>query len=180
MLTMTVLCGLAYPLFVLGIGQLAFGDRADGSFVRDAGGTVIGSKLIGQGFADPGYFWSRPSVAGDGYDGTASGGSNLGPTNPNLIDTVSQRVDEYRTANDLAPEVRVPIDAVTASGSGLDPDISVANAMLQAPRIATTRGIPLTTVVALIDEHTRGGVESLIGTPAVRVLEINLALDAAT
>ena len=133
---MIVLTGILYPLAVTGAGQLLFSHRADGSFV-ERNGKVVGSALLGQSFSDPKYFWPRPSAAGkDGYDGLASAGSNLGPSNPKLLDAVKDRVAAYREANRLGPDDPVPVDAVTASGSGLDPQISVANARLQAKRVA--------------------------------------------
>ena len=136
----TVVCGLAYPLLSTAIGQAAFHDKANGSLIeRD--GVVVGSELIGQTFTAPQYFHSRPSAAGAGYDGSASSGSNLGPTNPDLLSAVKERVDAYRKENGLAADAMVPVDAVTASGSGLDPHISIANARLQTKRVADERGL---------------------------------------
>jgi K+-transporting ATPase ATPase C chain len=173
----TVVTGVAYPLLVTGIGQVAFSDEADGSLVvRD--GAVIGSSLIGQTFTAPGYFHSRPSAAGDGYDASASSGSNLGPLNPDLLDAVRSRVEAYRQENGLSPSQPVPVDAVTASGSGLDPHISVANAHLQAPRVARERGLPIEDVMALVRDHTDGRFLGVLGEPGVNVLELNLALDS--
>jgi K+-transporting ATPase ATPase C chain len=172
----SVLTGLVYPLVVTGIAQVAFGTRADGSLVeRD--GVVVGSALIGQMFAGPGYFLPRPSAAGDGYDAMASGASNLGPSNPELLDAVAERKAEYRRANGLAAGDRVPVDAITGSGSGLDPDISPANAGLQARRVAEARGVPLERVLRLVDEATEGRPLGILGDPGVNVLELNLALD---
>ncbi len=172
----TVAVGVVYPLLVTGIGQVAFSDEADGSLVvRD--GAVIGSSLIGQAFSAPGYFHSRPSAAGDGYDASASSGSNLGPLNPDLLDAVKSRVEAYRQENGLSPSQPVPVDAVTASGSGLDPHISVANAHLQAPRVARERGLPVEDVMALVRDHTDGRFLGVLGEPGVNVLELNLALD---
>jgi K+-transporting ATPase ATPase C chain len=177
MVLFTVLCGIAYPLVVTGASQVAFNDKADGSFVR-RDGQIVGSSLIGQNFSDPRYLWPRPSAAGaTGYDGTSSGGSNLGPTNPDLIDAVTERANAYREANGLAPDVPVPVDAVTASSSGLDPHISVANARLQAPRVADARGIPVETVLQVIDEHTTDQPLNFLGERGVNVLLTNLALD---
>ncbi len=173
---LTVLCGLLYPLLVTGVAQAAFGDRADGSLVRNAQGEVVGSSLLGQAFDGDEWFQPRPSAAGDGYDGSSSGSSNLGPTNPELLDAVAERVAAYRTANDLAPDAEVPVDAVTASGSGLDPHISLANARLQAPRVAEARGLPLDDVLALVDEHTDGRSLGFLGEPGVNVVTLNLAL----
>ena len=136
----SVIFGLAYPLVVTAIGQVAFGDKADGSLI-EVDGVVVGSELLGQTFTSPAYFQSRPSAAGAGYDGSASSGSNLGPTNPDLLTSIEERVAAYREANGLSSDAMVPVDAVTASGSGLDPAISVANARLQAPRVAAERGI---------------------------------------
>lgn len=177
-LAFTVLCGLAYPLVVTGVAKLAFSDEAAGSLVeRD--GQVVGSRLIGQAFAGDEWFHPRPSAAGAGYDAMASAPSNLGPTNDELLDTVADRVDAYRDRNGLGPAVEVPVDAVTASGSGLDPHISVANARLQAPRVARARGIGVDEVLRLIDAHTSDPILGFLGEPAVNVLELNLALDGA-
>ena len=176
-LTFTVVCGLAYPLLVTGIAQLGWKDVADGSLIeRD--GHVVGSALIGQTFTSPEYFHGRPSAAGDGYDGAASSGSNLGPTNEAYLATVAERVVAYRAENGLAADVLVPVDAVTASGSGLDPHISVRNAELQARRVAGARGLPVDTVLALVGEHTDDRPLAILGDPGVNVLELNLALDS--
>lgn len=176
MVAFTVLLGLAYPLAVTGIAQAAFHDRANGSLV-EVGGKVVGSKLIGQGFTAPGYFHPRPSAAGTGYDGAASSGSNLGPTNPDYLGTVRDRVADYRRENRLGPRVMVPADAVQASGSGLDPQISVANARLQAPRVAAARQVPLQRVLRLVERYTDERPLGILGDPGVNVLELNLALD---
>jgi K+-transporting ATPase ATPase C chain len=172
----TAATGIAYPLVTTAIAQVAFGDKADGSLVeRD--GVVVGSSLIGQSFAAPQYFHPRPSAAGEGYDGAASSGSNLGPANPDLLAAVQERAAAYRAENGLAAGALVPIDAVTASASGLDPHISVANARLQAERVATRRGLELDTVLEAIDEHTDGRGLGVLGEPGVNVLGLNLALD---
>lgn len=172
----TILVGFAYPLAVTGIAQLAFGDRADGSLVvRD--GEVVGSSLIGQQFTSSRYFHPRPSAAGDGYDAMASGASNLGPSNAILLEAVAQRTEDYRRANGLAADELVPVDAVTASGSGLDPHISPANARLQARRVAKARHVSLASVLRLIDTATQGRSLRIFGDPGVNVLELNLALD---
>lgn len=175
---LTVLLGLLYPLAMTGIGQTAFGTKADGSLITDAKGTVVGSSLIGQAFEGDEWFQPRPSAAGDGYDATASSSSNLGPTNPELLDTVTERIRAYRTANGLAADATVPVDAVTASGSGLDPQISVANARLQAARVADARGLSVRQVDALIDEHTQGRSLGFLGEPGVNVVRLNLALES--
>jgi K+-transporting ATPase ATPase C chain len=172
----TVICGLAYPLVVTGIAQLGWKDTANGSLI-ERNGLVVGSELIGQPFVSPAYFHPRPSAAGDGYDGSASSGSNLGPTNEEFLATVEERVVAYREENGLGASELVPVDAVTASGSGLDPHISVRNAELQAPRVATTRGLELDQVLALIDENTTERPLGILGDPGVNVLELNLALD---
>jgi K+-transporting ATPase ATPase C chain len=178
-IALTLLTGVAYPLAVTGVAQVAFPGRANGSLVeRD--GRVVGSRLIGQAFAGARYFHPRPSAAGEGYDAMASSASNLGPTNGELIRAVRERRAAYRRENDLRPGQQVPIDAVTASGSGLDPDISVANARLQAARVAQARGLDLHDVLALIDEHTKGRSLGFLGEPGVNVLELNLALDGAS
>jgi|SRR5579884_1997258 len=174
---LTVLTGIAYPLAVSGASALLFSHQASGSLVK-VDGKVVGSSLLGQNFTDPTYFWPRPSAAGsDGYDGLASGGSNLGPSNPKLIDAVEQRVAAYRAANDLAADEPVPVDAVTASASGLDPDISVANARLQARRVAAARGMAVADVLRLVAAHTQTRQWGILGEDAVNVLDLNLALD---
>jgi K+-transporting ATPase ATPase C chain len=175
----TVLTGIAYPLAMTGVAQVAFPDQANGSLVRDPDGEVIGSRLIGQSFAGPAYFHPRPSAAGEGYDASVSSGSNLGPTSADLLATVSERADAYRATNGLDEAELVPVDAVTASASGLDPHISVANALLQAPRVAEARGMPVDEVRDLVEEHTDGRSLGMLGEPGVNVLELNLALDAA-
>jgi len=235
--------GLVYPLVVTGIGRAAFADRSNGTFVT-RNGKVVGSALIGQEFLDdkgnpdPKYFQSRPSAAGNGYDATASGATNLGPSDPKLVgfqpgfnsvdldgnasktnpfatkddpycvptddqgtavtspsagqkyakaddgsyvcypNTVPERVLAYRQLNGLGNNVQVPVDAVTASASGLDPDISVANAQMQADRVAKTRGLPVSAVLALIKRHTNQPQLGFIGEKTVNVLDLNLALDA--
>lgn len=175
----TVLFGVAYPLVELAIGQVAFHDKANGSLI-EVDGTVVGSSLIGQGFAAPEYFHPRPSAAGSGYDGAASSGSNLGPTNPDYLALVQERAVAYREENGLADDAEVPADAVTASASGLDPHISLANAQVQAPRVAETRGMPLDEVLALIDEHTDDRPLGVLGDPGVNVLQLNLALNGVS
>ncbi len=176
MVTFTLLLGVAYPLITTLIGQVTFGDKADGSLIeRD--GVVMGSELIGQTFVAPKYFHSRPSAAGAGYDGSASSGSNLGPLNPDLLAAVEERVAVYRAENGLGDDVDVPVDAVTASGSGLDPHISVANARLQAARVAAERGFERAAVDALIEAHTDGRSLGILGEPGVNVVTLNLALD---
>jgi potassium-transporting ATPase KdpC subunit len=172
----TILLGMAYPLVVFGIGQALFRDRADGSLV-EVDGEVVGSELIGQTFTAPEYVHPRPSAAGDGYDGAASSGSNLGPTNPDFLTEIDNRVAAYREENGLADDYPVPVDAVTASGSGLDPHISVANARLQAPRIAEERGLALEEVLAVIDHNTYRRPLKFLGEDAVNVLLVNIELD---
>lgn len=187
----TVVTGLLFPLAVTAFAQVAFDDKANGSLVEDADGNVVGSSLIGQDFVEPQYFHPRPSAAG--YDGTLSSGSNLGPTNDKLLvgeeddpatdgvdetfDGVEQRAAAYRDENGLAEDAEVPVDAVTASASGLDPHISVANARLQAERVADERGLAVDEVLALVDDHTSGRALGVLGEKAVNVLELNLALD---
>jgi K+-transporting ATPase ATPase C chain len=172
-LAMTLLVGIAYPLVVTGIAQVAFNDKADGSLIEEHG-RVIGSELLGQQFKGQEWFQPRPSAAD--YDGLASGGTNLGPTNPELIKTVKQRVKEYREANGLAANERVPVDAVTASGSGLDPHISKLNAKYQAQRVAEARGISEKKLEQLIDDNTDDASLGFLGEPGVNVLKLNLAL----
>jgi potassium-transporting ATPase KdpC subunit len=176
-IVLTVLTGVLYPLAVTGIAQVAFPGRSDGSFV-ERNGVVVGSELLGQSFPDQRYFQPRPSAAGDGYDGAASSASNLGPTNQDLLTAVSARVAAYRKLNGLARGAEVPVDAVTSSGSGLDPHISPENARLQAPRVARTRGVPVDQVLALVEDHTDGRSLGFLGEPGVNVLALNLALDA--
>ena len=175
----TLICGVAYPLLSTAIGQAAFHDKANGSLIR-RNGVVVGSELIGQAFTAPQYFHSRPSAAGAGYDGSASSGSNLGPTNPDLLSAVKDRVDGYRKENGLAADAMVPVDAVTASGSGLDPHISIANARLQVNRVATERGLDPAVVEQLVKKYTDGRQLVVLGEPGVNVVELNLALDAST
>jgi K+-transporting ATPase ATPase C chain len=198
----TVLVGLAYPLVVTGLSQLAFSDEADGSLVR-RDGEVVGSDLLGQTFSSPEYFHGRPSAAGAGASGSvievvddageptgetmlasvddisvaASGASNLGPTNEELLATIEERIAEYRDVNGLDDDQLVPVDAVTASGSGVDPQISVANAHLQAPRVADERGLDVAEVERLIDDHTSSRPLGVLGEKGVNVLKLNLALD---
>jgi len=178
----TVVLGFGYPLAVTGISQLFFRHQANGSLVY-VDGTLKGSALLGQNFTAASgaplsqYFQPRPSDAGTGYDGAESGASNLGPTNPVLIKLVTQRAVAYRTFNDLPPSASVPVDAVTASASGLDPDISIANALDQAPRVARARHLPAARVIALVHQYTTGAEWGFLSEPAVNVLELNLALD---
>jgi K+-transporting ATPase ATPase C chain len=175
---LTVLLGIVYPLLMTGIAQVVFPNQANGSLIRDSSGTVIGSSLLGQNFSSPKYFHPRPSAAGsDGYDATSSGGSNLGPTNQKLIDAVTDRTAAYRAENGLADDARVPVDAVTTSASGLDPDISPANALLQAPRVARERNMSADQVRALVNQLTEGRTFGVLGEPRVNVLKLNLALD---
>ena len=174
-----VCCGL-YPLVIFGIGQLCFRDKANGSLLVDAKGVLRGSRLLGQQFTGEQYFHTRPSAAGNGYDATSSGGSNLGPTSQKLRDSIAQNVADYRSQNGLSTNAPVPADAVTASGSGLDPHISLENAQLQAARIAKARGLSVEKVRVLIDQHIDRADLGFLGDSGVNVLELNLALDAST
>jgi K+-transporting ATPase ATPase C chain len=198
MVTFTLLVGVAFPLVITGIAQLGFADKANGSELS-VNGHVVGSRLVGQTFTKAKYFHGRPSAAGaaaTGSDATdpsndkktvpndpqdlsqdISSGSNWGPTNPDLLAAVKQRVADYRKENGLATNVKVPVDAVTASGSGLDPHISIANARIQAHRIARVRRVPLAEVNRLIDENTDARSLGFLGEPGVNVLELNIALD---
>lgn len=183
MLLFTLVLGVLYTLVITGIGQLVFPGQANGSLVKDASGQVVGSALIGQSFADadgtalPRYFQSRPSAAGSGYDAGASGASNLGPNNPALVDAIAQRQDAI-TALDGAAAGAIPPDAVTASASGLDPDISVAYALLQADRVAAARGLDPAAVRRLVQSRITPRDLGYLGEPRVNVLQLNLALDA--
>jgi K+-transporting ATPase ATPase C chain len=173
---MTVLLGIAYPLVVLAVGRLVPA-LSDGSLLTDRSGAVVGSRLIGQAFDEPQWFHPRPSAAGDGYDGLASGGSNLAADNPTLVAQVAQRKAAAAALDRVAPE-QVPADAVTASGSGLDPDISPEYAREQVARVASARGLPASAVAALVEQHVDGPLLGFIGAPRVNVLELNLALSS--
>jgi len=177
-LVLAVVCCGFYPLIVYGFSQAFFHEKAHGSLIVGSDGTVRGSRLIGQGFADPKYFHPRPSAAGNGYDAAASSGSNLGPTSQKLADAVKDRVAAYRAENGLSPDDSVPADAVTASGSGLDPHISPRNAELQIPRIAQTRGIAPDKVHELVRQYIDEPDLVILGDPGVNVVRLNLALDA--
>jgi potassium-transporting ATPase KdpC subunit len=170
----TLLLGLAYPYAMLGLGQAAFPAQANGSLItRD--GAVVGSALIGQNFAEPRYFWPRPSAAGNGYDAANSSGSNLGPTSQKLMDRIGGTIQSLNAAGMTGP---LPGDAVTASGSGLDPDISPAYAALQVARVAAARTLPEDQVAALVAANTEGPMLGFMGETRVNVLRLNLALDA--
>ena len=174
-LVTTVIFGLLYPLAVTGIAQVTMSSRANGRLLTP-NGKLVGSAIIGQPFSQPQYFHSRPSAAGNGYDPTASGGSNLGPTNKTLTDRVTGDVAKLQAEN---PNVPVPVDLVTTSGSGLDPHISPAAAEFQIPRVARARGISETDLRTIVARHTRGRDLGFLGEPRVNVLELNLELDAA-
>jgi K+-transporting ATPase ATPase C chain len=181
-LVLTLVTGCGFPLLLAAIGGPLFPNQANGSLVLREG-VVIGSALIGQEFSRPEYFQSRPSAAGSGYDGTSSGGTNLGPNNPRLrngaaaFKGIVQLAEEYRKRNSLAADAAIPIDAVTRSGSGLDPEISPANAALQIPRVARARGVSEEAVRRLVVNHTKGPQLGFLGNVRVPVLELNLALD---
>lgn len=183
MLVFTLVLGIGYTLLVTGIGQLALPWQANGSPVRNAEGETVGSALIGQSFTDaegralPEYFQSRPSAAGDGYDGGASSGSNWGPENPDLISAIQERTAAIAELEGVDP-AGIPADAVTASGSGLDPHISPEYARLQAERVARERGLDVAEVRALVEAHVQQRDLGFLGEPRVNVLELNLALDA--
>jgi K+-transporting ATPase ATPase C chain len=175
-----VLCGM-YPVVIWGISQLAFSHQANGSLIESSDRKIVGSEWLGQNFTGAKYFHPRPSAAGaNGYDAANSSGSNLGPTSQKLIDTVKVRVAAYRTENGLSAETLVPGDAVTASGSGLDPHISPKNALFQAPRVARERGLSPDAVKAEIEKATAGPQFGILGDAGVNVLELNLALDKMT
>lgn len=172
----TVLLGLVYPLVVTGLAHVLFPHHASGQLLeRD--GHLIGSAIIGQGFTSAGYFHSRPSAAGNGYDASNSGGSNLGPTNKKLIDAVRTAVDAARREN---PGAEVPVDMVTTSASGFDPHVSPENAMFQVPRVAKSRGMSEADLRQLVTRHVEGRQLGVLGEPRVNVLQLNLALDAAS
>lgn len=178
LLLMTALTGLVYPLALTGIAQTVFPYQANGSLI-EKNGVPVGSDLIGQNFSADGYFHSRPSVAGsDGYDASASSGSNLGPTSTKLIDTIKERVAAVREKNSLGPHAMIPSDMVTASASGLDPHISLEAAYMQAQRVAQTRNISVTAVYSIIDKHIEGRKWGLFGEQRVNVLRLNLTLDS--
>jgi K+-transporting ATPase ATPase C chain len=193
-LSFVVVTGIAFPLAVWVVGLVAFPEQASGSLIRDAKGNVIGSALLGQSFSKPEYFHPRPSAAGAGYDAANSGGTNLGPTSDKLVhgvkdDPSTRNVDEsylgfgdlakaYRQENGLAPEAVIPADAPTRSGSGLDPDISPANAALQVARVAKARGMEAERVHAAVESNTTGRTLGIFGEPRVNVLRLNLDLDA--
>ncbi len=176
-LVLLLVCCCIYPVFVFGAGQLLFPDKADGSIVYDKNGKPIASTLLGQEFAADKYFNPRPSSAGNGYDSTSSGGSNLGALSQSLHDSVKQRVADYRKANNLSDTQLVPADAVTASASGLDPHISVKNALLQLPRVAKARGLSGDDLKKLVDKYTDGPDFGILGDAGVNIVKLNLALD---
>jgi K+-transporting ATPase ATPase C chain len=169
----TVLFGIVYPLVVTGVAQVLFPDKANGQLIEQ-NGKIIGSRIIGQGFSSPGYFRSRPSAAGTGYDAANSAGTNLGPTNKKLIDAVKAAAEAAQKEN---PGVPVPVDLVTTSASGLDPHISPAAAEFQVPRVARERGISEADIRRAVETHTSGRQWGFLGEPVVNVLELNLALD---
>jgi len=172
-----VCCGL-YPLVVFGISQVAFHQKANGSLIVDKDGTIHGSKLLGQGFTADKYFHPRPSAAGNGYDAANSGGSNFGPTSQKLNDAIKDRIEAYRKENGLKESDTVPADAVTASGSGLDPHITVRNAQIQVPHVAKARGLDQKKVLEMVRANTEGPDLGFLGEPGVNVLKLNLALDS--
>jgi K+-transporting ATPase ATPase C chain len=177
-ITLTLLTGCIFPLVLFALGRVLYSGQAGGSLVTREG-VVIGSRLIGQDFTRAEYFHPRPSAAGAGYDGTSSGGTNLSPFNRKLIEGVRQLAEDYRRSNGLPPDAIVPIDAVTCSGSGLDPDISPENAALQVPRVARAGGLSEDVVRRLLARHTQGRQLGFMGNPRVSVLDLNLALDQA-
>jgi potassium-transporting ATPase KdpC subunit len=172
-----ILCGL-YPLIVFGVSQLVFPHQANGSLLVDKSGVIRGSALLAQNFTAAKYFHPRPSAAGaNGYDATSSSGSNLGPTSTNLAAAIAQRISDYRAENNLATNAIVPADAVTASGSGLDPHISLANAEIQIPRVAKACGISEEQLRKIVQENTNGRDLGVFGEPRVNVVTLNFALD---
>lgn len=177
-LVLSVVCCGIYPLVIFAIGQTLFPVQANGSLILDRSGAVRGSRLLGQSFSGDKYFHPRPSAAGNGYDAAGSSGSNLGPTSRKLHDTIKERIENYRSENQLKETEPLPADAVTASGSGLDPHISLRNAELQLPRIAKVRRISAETLHQLIDRHTDRPALGIFGNSGVNVLTLNLALDS--
>jgi len=177
-LVLAVICCGVYPLVVFGIAQTVFRDKANGSLLVDKDGTVRGSKLLGQVFTAEKYFHPRPSAAGNGYDAANSSGSNLGPTSQKLNDAIKERVEAYRKENGLKETEAVPADAVTASGSGLDPHISLHNAELQWSRVAKARGMSVDKVREVVQQHIDAADLGFLGEPGVNVLRLNLALDS--
>jgi potassium-transporting ATPase KdpC subunit len=178
-LVLALVCCGVYPLVVFGISQALFYEKANGSLIVDQTNTVRGSKLLAQAFTAEKYFHPRPSAAGNGYDAANSGGSNLGPTSQKLNDAIKDRIDAYRKENGLGGNEPVPADAVTASGSGLDPHISLQNAQLQTARVAKARGLNEDKVRELVEQNTDGRDLGVFGDPGVNVLKLNLALDEA-
>ena len=176
LILLVICCGI-YPFVVSELGQLFFPKQANGSLVLDANGKPIASTLLGQTFSADTYFNPRPSAAGQGYDSTCSSGSNLGPTSQTLHDNVKQRVADYRKANNLPDTQPVPADAVTASGSGLDPHISIKNALFQLPRVAKARGMSEEDIKKLVEQYTDGRDFRILGEPGVNIVKLNLALD---
>jgi K+-transporting ATPase ATPase C chain len=176
LILLVICCGI-YPVFIFGAGQLFFPQKANGSLVLDASGKPIASTLLGQTFSADKYFNPRPSAAGTGYDSLNSGGSNYGATSQALHDAVKQRVADYRKANNLPDTQLVPADAVTASGSGLDPHISIKNALLQLPRVAKARAMSEDDLKKLVDQYTDGRDFGILGEPGVNIVKLNLALD---
>ena len=174
---LVILLSGIYPLAVWGIAQLVFPKQANGSLIRNSQGELIGSSLLAQAFDDSVYFHPRPSAAGAGYDAANSSGSNLGSTSQKLMDQVKARAETYRQVNSLSSTARIPADAVTAASSGLDPHISMANALLQASRVARARALSEQHVKELIHRHTDGRFLGILGEPGVNVLQLNLALD---
>jgi len=177
-LILAVVCCGVYPLVVFGIGQVLFHDKANGSLIVDKDGTIHGSRLLGQNFTNPKYFHPRPSAAGNGYDAANSSGSNLGPTSQKLNDAIKDRVEAYRKENGLTETEPIPADAVTTSGSGLDPHISLRNAELQIPRVAKAHALPEGKVHEVVLQHTEGPDLGFLGEWRVNVLMLNIALDS--
>lgn len=178
---LTLILGVVYPVFMWGIGQIFFPKQANGQLFFYQDGKVLGSEWIAQNFTSDKYFHPRPSAAGNnGYDASNSSGSNLGPTSKKLIETLNERLDAYRKSNQLGTGAPVPADAITASGSGLDPHIGVENARLQAKRVAAARNLSANEVDSLIDQYTEGRTFGIFGDERINVLRINLALDKKT